>query len=61
MPAYVDNSPMIAEHSLQDCHNFNDIRKAHWPQDTPFHQKILGDLLDLRKTADFIRETKIAI
>ena len=41
-------------------HNYS-IRKIHWHQDNPFQQKILGDLLDLRKTADFIRETKIAI
>ena len=39
----------------------DNIRKANWPQDTPFQRKILGDLLDLRKTADFIKATKIAI
>ena len=55
------HAPMAAEHILQDCHNFDNIRKAHWPQDAPFQRKILGDLLDLRKTADFIKATKIAI
>ena len=55
------HAPMTAEHILQDCHNYDDIRKVHWPQGAPLDRKILGDLHDLRTTADFIKDTKIAI
>ena len=53
--------PMTAEHVLQDCVQFNDIRRTFWPHDSPFNRKIFGDLSDLQTTADFIKATKIAI
>ena len=53
--------PMTAEHLLQDCIQFNDLRRTVWPDDFPFNRKILGNLSDLQATADFIKATKITI
>jgi len=52
---------MTVEHILQECQSLSNARKAFWPQDTTLNRKIFGDLFDLRKTAAYMKETKIAI
>ena len=53
--------PMTAEHLLQECIQFNDLRRTVWPDDFSFNRKILGNLSDLQATADFIKATNITI
>ena len=43
-----------AEHILQRCKRHNQERKATWPSDTSVHQKLQGNIEDLRRTTQFI-------
>ena len=52
---------MTVEHILQECQSLSNARRAFWTQDTTLNRKIFGNLLDLRRTAAYIKETKIAI
>ena len=54
-------APMTSDHILQDCQNFTRLRGGIWPQETPSRTKLFGNLLDLRRTAKFLRMTNITI
>ncbi|XP_052257940.1 uncharacterized protein LOC127862720 [Dreissena polymorpha] len=50
-----------AEHILQRCKRHDQERATKWPQDTTLHQKLYGDVDDLRRTTSFIEETGVIV
>jgi hypothetical protein len=52
---------MTAEHVLQTCPTYGDLRKETWPTPTTQLVKLLGNLTDLQATAAFIRKTGLDI
>jgi len=50
-----------AEHVLQRCIRHDQERDALWPSETPLHQKLHGDVEDLRRTAQFISSTGLTV
>ena len=52
-------SLMDTEHLLQYCQLHAAVRQDSWSDPTPLRDKLYGDLDDLRRTANFVRATKI--
>jgi hypothetical protein len=52
---------MTAEHILQTCPTYADLRKETWPTPTMQLVKLFGNLTDLQATAAFIRKTGLDI
>ena len=52
---------MNTEHLLQHCPLHNATRQETWPEPTPVRDKLHGDLVDLRRTASFVRATGVTI
>ena len=50
-----------AEHILQRCQLYKELRVRTWPQPTLEAQKLYGCLTDLQRTAAFISETGLTI
>ena len=50
-----------AEHILQRCQLYKELRVRTWPQPTLKVQKLYGCLTDLHRTAAFISETGLTI
>ena len=50
-----------AEHILQRCELYKELRVRTWPQPTLEAQKLYGCLTDLQRTAAFISETGLTI
>ena len=50
-----------AEHVLQVCSKFDDLRKEIWPDVTSLETKLFGDRVELIKTCKFIRHTELTI
>ena len=50
-----------AEHILQLCPKFAELRSKYWPTTTDVHRKLYGDLRSLTRTMGFIRETGLNI
>ena len=50
-----------AEHILQSCELYKELRVRTWPQPTLEAQKLYGCLTDLQRTAAFISETGLTI
>ena len=50
-----------AEHVLQDCNIFADLRYRYWPQSTSVEAKLHGCLSELINTANFILETGLVV
>ena len=50
-----------AEHILQRCELYKELRVRTWPQPTLEAQKLYGCLMDLQRTAAFISETGLTI
>ena len=50
-----------AEHILQMCQLYKELRLRTWPQPTLEAQKLYGCLVDLQRTATFISETGLTI
>ena len=48
-------------HILQTCPNLNEMRKKTWPTPTSKDQKLFGCLLDLQRTAAFIKDSGLSI
>ena len=55
------NAPMTTGHVLQECDALIQQRKALWPQETPVTTKLFGTLLDLQRTAKFLKDSNIII
>ncbi|KAH3792041.1 hypothetical protein DPMN_145530 [Dreissena polymorpha] len=51
----------ISLHILQRCKRHDQERATKWPQDTSLHQKLYGDVDDLRLTTSFIVETGVIV
>ena len=43
-----------AEHILQDCPTFSDLRKKTWPNGTDLDTKLWGDYPNLERTVGFV-------
>ena len=50
-----------AEHILQVCPRFDDLRREIWPNVTSLESKLFGDRVELIKTCKFIRHTELNI
>ena len=50
-----------AEHILQDCPNFQDLRREIWPTPTSFEDKLFGPTSTLKITANFIHRTNLSL
>ena len=49
------------EHVLQRCKRHSQERNTIWPSETPIHQKLYGDMADLRRTTQFISATRLTV
>jgi len=49
------------KHVLQGCNRHQPERIAQWPSATPLHQKLYGDLEDLKKTTNFITAAGLVV
>lgn len=54
-------APMTTEHILQNCPDHAGCRKDWWPKEIPLRVKLYGGLLDLERTAAFMKETEVTI
>ena len=54
-------APMTTEHILQHCPNLARCRKDWWPKEIPLRGKLYGGLVDLERTAAFIKESEVTI
>ena len=50
-----------AEHILQECPNFEDLRREIWPTPTSFEDKLFGPTDTLKITANFIHRTNLSL
>lgn len=50
-----------AEHILQRCPRYADLRETHWPTTTDIRQKLYGTMIDLEKTLMFVAATGLRI
>ena len=50
-----------AEHVLNHCPVFTELRDATWPNPIPLQQKLFGSLSDLRATANFIVKSELKV
>ena len=50
-----------AEHILQHCPNFQDLRREIWPTPTSFEDKLFGPTDTLKITANFIHRTNLSL
>ena len=50
-----------AEHVLQKCKRHDRERSKTWPQETTLHQKLYGDVDELRRTTTFIADTGVVV
>ena len=48
--------PEDANHILQHCPSFANLRTQTWPSTTPLERKLYGSLSDLQRTAQFVRD-----
>ena len=51
----------LAEHILQVCPRFDDLRREIWPDVTSLESKLFGDIVELIKTCKSIRHTELKI
>ena len=58
---YCGEEAQTAEHILQRCELYKELRVRTWPQPTLEAQKLYGCLTDLQRTAAFISETGLTI
>ena len=49
------------EHVLQKCKRYHQERKTMWTSETPLHQKLYGEIQDLRRTTQFISATGLTV
>ena len=49
------------EHVLQRCRRHHQERTSMWTSETPLHQKLYGELQDLRRTTQFISATGLTV
>jgi len=59
--APVGEPSQTAEHILQHCPNYSNLRKQRWPTTTDFADKIYGPTEALRTTAEFMIQTGLAL
>ena len=52
---------MTAEHLLQHCPLHDVMRRDMWPEPTLLKDKLYGNLEELKRTAAFVRATRISI
>jgi hypothetical protein len=50
---------MTAEHVLQDCPKYADLKRKMWPTQTIVENKLYDGAEILKKTTAFIRESRI--
>ena len=50
-----------ADHILQDCPTFTNLRTQIWPDGISLHQQLYGTTEDLRRTVGFIRQTGLSV
>ena len=50
-----------AEHILQECPNYRELRKEIWPTPTSFDDKLYGPTNTLKLTADFMERTTLSL
>ena len=51
----------IADHILQDCPTFTNLRTQIWPDGISLHQQLHGTTEDLRRTVGFIQQTGLSV
>ena len=49
-----------ADHILQDCPTFTNLRTQKWPDGMSLHQQLYGTTEDLRRTVGFIQQTGLS-
>jgi ribonuclease HI len=54
-------APMTTQHLLMDCPLHEVIRQATWPNATALMEKLYGGILELQKTASFVRATDVTV
>ena len=50
-----------ADHILQDCPTFTNLRTQIWPDGISLHQQLHGTTEDLRRTVGFIQQTGLSV
>ena len=50
-----------SEHILQECANYDTLRRTYWPSDTPMNVKLYGTKQEMENTVQFIKETTLQI
>ena len=50
-----------ADHILQDCPTFINLRTQIWPDGISLHQQLHGTTEDLRRTVGFIQQTGLSV
>ena len=49
------------EHILQDCPQYTELRSDTWRREVDYLDKLWGSASELRKTADFLRQTNLKL
>ena len=55
------SAAMTADHILQTCPNYSELRCKIWPEATTTERKLFGSLVDLQDTAAFIEGSGLSI